>query len=429
MINGKRIPPSSRELSFGFVSTRFAGTDGVSLETQKWAEVLRERGSKTFFMAGQLDTAPAVSHLSPKSFFHHPDVLEINEALFTRKERTRAVSAAVQETKDEIRKDLEEFRRRFQFDVLIVQNSLSLPVNIPLGLALVEFIMEHDIPTIAHHHDFYWERRRFCSAAASDYLRVAFPPDYPRIQHVVINSIAGRQLSHRIGVNWTLIPNVLDFKTMPPGIDEYTADFREEIGVAEDALLVLQPTRIVPRKGIERAIEIVRQLGYAKAHLVIPHEAGDEGLAYQERVEEYARFMGVDLRLIADRIADERGTDENGRKLFTLWDVYPHADLVTYPSTYEGYGNAFVEAVYFRKPIVVNRYMIFEADIEPKDFDVITFSDFITPDVIKRTREVLEDRELAARMVEHNYMQGWHYLSHEMLAEQLDILLTNIYGA
>jgi glycosyltransferase involved in cell wall biosynthesis len=36
---------------------------------------------------------------------------------------------------------------------------------------------------------------------------------------------------------------------------------------------------------------------------------------------------------------------------------------VTYLSGYEGFGNAFIEAIYFKKPIIVNRYSIFVEDI------------------------------------------------------------------
>ena len=97
--------------------------------------------------------------------------------------------------------------------------------------------------------------------------------------------------------------------------------------------------------------------------------------------------MGVDLRMIADRVSEQRGVNESGKKLYTLWDVYPACDLVTYPSTYEGYGNAFVEAIYFRRPIVVNRYSIFEADIEPKGFDVIAFDHFITEQTLDDVRQ------------------------------------------
>jgi hypothetical protein len=41
--------------NIGFISTRFAGTDGVTLESGKWAEVLEVSGHKCFWLAGELD--------------------------------------------------------------------------------------------------------------------------------------------------------------------------------------------------------------------------------------------------------------------------------------------------------------------------------------------------------------------------------------
>jgi glycosyltransferase involved in cell wall biosynthesis len=410
--------------SFGFVSTRFAGTNGVSLEAGKWAEVLQDKGCPVFYMAGKLDTDPDVSHLAPKAFFLHEEILEVQHALFVEKRRTPHISRQVHAFKEELKDEIEQFQRRFGFDILAVHNALAIPLNIPLGLALAEFIVESGIPTIAHHYDFFWERLRFQSFAAVEYLSQAFPPIQPNIQHVVINSLAGEALGRRTGVSWLLLPNVMDFKVSPPGLDEYNRDFRREIGLDNDLLLILQPTRVVPRKGIEAAIELVRRLEDPKSCLVITHEAGDEGLIYRKRVEEYARLMGVDLRFISDRIAKNRGMDREGRKLYALWDVYPHADLVTYPSTYEGYGNAFVEAIYFRKPVVVNRYPVFVADIEPRGFDVITFDTFITEETVNEVRRLIRDPERRARMTETNYELGRRYLSYEVLEEKLEALLT-----
>ena len=79
---------------------------------------------------------------------------------------------------------------------------LTIPLNISLGLALAETIAETEIPTIAHHHDFYWERDRFSVNAVSDYLRMAFPPNLPNIRHVVINSDALEQMALRTGISF-----------------------------------------------------------------------------------------------------------------------------------------------------------------------------------------------------------------------------------
>jgi glycosyltransferase involved in cell wall biosynthesis len=418
-----------KDLSFGFVSTRFAGTDGVSLETEKWVDVLKSKGCRVYFMAGELDTDPAISHLVPKAFFQHPEILEIQHSLFIKKHRSRECTRKIHALKEELRDEIDRFYKRYQFDILVVQNALAIPVNIPLGLALTEFIIESGIPTVAHHHDFYWERQRFHSFAAMDYLKAAFPPDQPNIQHVVINSLAGMELARRTGASWTLVPNIMDFKILPQEIDDYNRDVRAKIGLDDDSFFILQPTRLVSRKGIESSIELISRLRREKCALVIPHEAGDEGLSYRKRVEEYAKFMGVDLRLIDDRIAKERRVGADGHKQYTLWDIYPHADFVSYPSIYEGYGNAFVEAIYFRKPILVNRYQIFEADIEPKGFQVVSFDGFITSETVQKVKDIMDDTQRLAEMAEVNYMLGWRYLSYEMLAEKFEALLSNIYGS
>ena len=49
----------------------------------------------------------------------------------------------------------------FDLELLVVENALAIPLNLPLGLALTELIAETGIPVIAHHHDLAWERQRF----------------------------------------------------------------------------------------------------------------------------------------------------------------------------------------------------------------------------------------------------------------------------
>ncbi len=87
-------------------------------------------------------------------------------------------------------------RTKFSLEALIIENALTIPINLPLGLALTEFIAETGYPVIAHHHDFYWERQRFMNNSVQDYLAAAFPPDLPSIRHVVINSVQANNSLH-----------------------------------------------------------------------------------------------------------------------------------------------------------------------------------------------------------------------------------------
>ena len=65
----------TRSLNIGFVSTRFAGTDGVSLESEKWAQVLEEFGHTCYWFAGVLDKEDGREMSVPEAFFNHPDNL------------------------------------------------------------------------------------------------------------------------------------------------------------------------------------------------------------------------------------------------------------------------------------------------------------------------------------------------------------------
>ena len=69
-----------------------------------------------------------------------------------------------------------EFIERFNLQILIVENALCIPMHIPLGVALTHFLAETNFPTIAHHHDFYWERNRFSVNSIGDILDMSFPP-------------------------------------------------------------------------------------------------------------------------------------------------------------------------------------------------------------------------------------------------------------
>ena len=433
-----------RNHNVGFISTRLAGTDGVSLETAKWADVFERVGFACYYFAGELDRPAECSYLLREAHFLHPDITEVSRNCFGTRIRGRFVTQKIHELKRKLKDHLYKFIEKFEIDLLVPENALTIPLNLPLGIALTEIISETGMPTIAHHHDFFWERQHFMTNAVWEYLNMAFPPHLPTIQHVVINSSADNQLSLRTGISPTIIPNVMDFENPPPmpgGIescgfdsqngveaaDDYASDVRQAFGVADDVLLILQPTRVVKRKGIEHAIELVHRLGM-KAKLVISHASGDEGHDYERRVREYSKLMKVDTYFVSSIINEERGLTESGRKIYKLEDVYPHADLVTYPSTFEGFGNAFLEAIYFCRPIVVNTYSIYEMDIKPKGFSVIEMDGYVSDETVRKTRKVLTDPELRRKMVKHNYETAQKYYSYSVLHNKLKNLISDCTG-
>jgi glycosyltransferase involved in cell wall biosynthesis len=413
----------------GFISTRFAGSDGVSLESSKWAEVLWSDQHVSFWYSGRNDRDPGCSYCVPEAYFGHPENLWINQRIWGQSKRNPSVSLRIRELADYLKRTLYRFVEHYQIDLLIPQNVLAIPMHVPLGIAVTEFLAETQMPAIAHHHDFYWERTRFSVGAVKDYLDMAFPANLPNLHHITINQAATEQLALRKGVTSSLMPNVFDFDH-PPVIDrdDYTADIRQEIGIRDDDILILQPTRIVPRKGIEHAIKLVGMLNDPRYKLVISHDAGDEGLEYKQRLQDLADQEGVDLRFFAARIGEIRQVDHAGNKIYTLWDIYKHADLMTYPSTYEGFGNALLEAIYFRVPVVINRYSIYVQDIEPKGFKLLEMDGFITPQLVEYVRRVIEDSAYKKKLVDHNYRVASQYYSYTTLRNLLRYHIAALTG-
>lgn len=414
--------------NIGFVSTRFAGTDGVSLESSKWADILQQSGHRCFWFAGTLDRHPDYSFHIPEAHFQNEQNIWINERVFGQKGRKQPVTQTIHDLRSHLKLKLHEFIKQFEIDLLIAENALTIPLHVPLGLALTETIAETQLPTIAHHHDFYWERVRFSVNAVSDYIQMAFPPNLNNIRHAVINSAAQEQLALRTGIASTIIPNVLDFENPPKRSKKRTEVFRQSIGLEPDDRMILQPTRLVQRKGIEFAIELVKELKNNKNKLVVSHEAGDEGLEYAEWLKEYACEHDVDLRLVSIRIADPWSGNGNNGNQYSLWDVYPYADFITYPSLYEGFGNAFLEAIYFKKPILINRYSTFVRDIEPLGFDLAVMDGFLSKKTVQRVVGILESSKRRKKMVGSNYAIAARHYSYSVLRNQLSAIMKSFFG-
>jgi glycosyltransferase involved in cell wall biosynthesis len=411
------------QMKIGFVSTRLAGTDGVSLETKKWAEVAQHLGHEIYYCAGQLEDDAPNPTLIPELHFRNSEAQAIGKMVFGHMEPPSGLLSRLEDMTAHLRKQLREWLGCTGIDVMVVQNALAIPMHVPLGLALAQVIKETGIPTIGHHHDFFWERQRFRLNCVPDLLLQTFPPNLPCIQHVAINSLAQRDLKFFRGLDATVVPNVFDYDTPAPGFDDYNGDFRTALGFSPYDWIFLQPTRVIPRKGIDISFELLRRLREPRARLVITHQAGDEGMAYYRQLLDRAEAMNVEVHYLAGFIEEQR-VIRDGRKAYTLWDVYPHADFVTYPTLYEGFGNALLEAIYFRKPVLVNRYSVYVADIAPLGFELVEVDGWISDESVAEVRRLLDDPDQRQMMVNKNYELARQHFSYHVLADALQSLLT-----
>ena len=139
----------------GFVATRISGTDGVSLEIGKWSEIFQRLGFDCRYIAGKSDRASEDTFLIEEADFQYPEIEQINRECFGRRLRSEATSKKLHELNTRIKKKIYEALRGFQIDMIIAQNSLTIPLNIPLGarflcLGVIWFVLQRRLVDSAH---------------------------------------------------------------------------------------------------------------------------------------------------------------------------------------------------------------------------------------------------------------------------------------
>jgi glycosyltransferase involved in cell wall biosynthesis len=410
-------------MRIGIVGTRLAGVDGVTFEAAKWETVLLGLGHEVRLCAGELDALRSNARLIPAMHFAHPPAARVTEAAFDPSSDPDAVRGEIERLAGQLIAPLRDWLAAHRLEALVIENAWAIPMHLPLGVALRRLVEETGIPTIGHHHDYWWERERFATSVVPEILDTTFPPDLPSVRHVSINSIAATQLRKRRQIESVVVPNVFDFdQPLPRHSRRVRNQMRRELGMGDTGLLVVQPTRVVPRKGIELAIELLGRLGDPDSVLLITSPAGDEGLEYLVQLERMAQRAGVRLQYAADRFEPDHEGIPIG-PAHTLGEAYAAADLITYPSLYEGFGNALIEAVFHGRPVVVNRYPVYVADIAPLGMELIEIDGAITDETVAAVQAVLTNPARQRRVARRNFEIAQRHLSYKLLRRRLRRLL------
>ena len=419
-------------MRIGIAIGRIGGIDGVGLETEKWIAVLERMGHEVLVLTGELEAPIRNASVLPEMAFSHPDCIrdQDDSFFFQEVEETELVErlergAAVIERG--IRRWLAEQRIEF----LITQNSTTLPCHLTMGMALFRVLEDTGIAALAHDHDFHWERGdRYATryAGVEDIIERCFPPDLPNLRHAVINTYCRDSLRRELGMESVVVPNVMDFGSPFARRDDFNRELPDALGFGSDDTLLFQITRIVRRKGIETAIELVHRLDDPTVRLVITGTSRDDwNEEYTNELRAQVADLGIgDSVLFAGkRFGAVRASTADGGLVFSLEDAYAHATACTYFSRYEGFGNAFVEAALARRPIFVNNYKpVYWPDIGSKGFQTVQIEDNeLTDAAVAAIRSILSDPKARREIGEHNFALGRRYFCFDILEELLDDLL------
>ncbi|MFI5046093.1 MAG: glycosyltransferase [Acidimicrobiia bacterium] len=289
------------------ISYRLGGDDGVAVEARKWEWAMRTLGFSVRRVAGELDDGvrPDDAWLPFLAIDPPPGAVSDPGSLAS------AIAGA---------------------ELVVVENLCSLPLNPDAAELAARVLQEHDGAVVFHHHDLPWQRAGLTS-----------PPDIPprraRSLHVTINDHSRDELRHR-GFDAITIRNAFELDPARGDRDATRAAF----GFDTDDLVLLQPTRAIPRKNVPGAIAFAAELA---------------ALAPDTRVRLWVTGPPEDgYDDVFTRLVRESPVPTHVGRASSVADAYAAADLVVFPSTWEGFGNPVIESIAHRRPIAVGDYPV-----------------------------------------------------------------------
>lgn len=425
-------------MRIGVIIGRIGDVDGAALETEKWIKILQDMGHDIFILSGRFKRSIVGEEnetlIRSLSFFSPECEWEQNRAYFFPPDEPSELLDHLNEASDGLAIRMFKWVMQNKLDVVVSENASALPAHLAMGMAIKKLVETTGIRVVCHDHDFSWERGdRYYSPfpEVQKIIKETFPLQISYAKHAVINTNAKKYLKDKYNVNSVVVPNVMDFNQPYGEKDEYNKDLLKSIGLQKDDIPLFQITRIVKRKGIETALELIDRLDDKRVKLIITGSAADDNrLGYYKELIEIINERNLSQRVIfADhRIFNFRGKTANDEKIYSLSDAYANATASTYFSQYEGFGNAFIESILAKTPIFVNNYKpVYWPDIGSKGFKTVMIEDSkLTNKAIAEIDLIIHDKKLQKEISEYNYNLGKLLFSYEVLKEKLEVLFEKI---
>ncbi len=214
----------------------------------------------------------------------------------------------------------------------------------------------------------------------------------------------------------------------------------------DETVILLQHTRVVPRKNIELAIDFAFELEqrFTKDNkkrciaILVSGHSGDEQVDYKNYLKEYyaeqcKKFPNSSVVFIfgENSILSHRDIIVD-KKFYRFKDipsiVAAYGGIGTYFSEVEGYGNNLLEMMSMGLPVVINKYDIYRTDIEHLGFELPSIENKkLTNNIIEQAYTLLTNYTERNRVIEHNLQVLEDNLHHRVMANKLNPLIERMF--
>ncbi|WP_347840888.1 hypothetical protein [uncultured Draconibacterium sp.] len=475
------------ELHIGIIHSLIGKNDGVSIVIDQSVEAMSQHLNinigNFFFLAAH--SSPRFNAQTNDVFWHKSEAHKSILNNFNNPD-AEGLDEMIHENALYAKQVIKDWVEENDIDLIIAHNT-SHPYNFITAVGLGYYIEELRAEGIiwpklmVWWHDSYFERAIFAhpNKVIQKYLKYL-----PGVTYV--NSIAfinkqqidlGKRLFEEhnstklekfFKLRTTVVPNTTEIpwkwehlptetnELLCPEQDNYNDSFMKDIGLEkqvesrgftmDDTVILLQHTRVVPRKKIELAIDLAFELekkfrsnrkNKCLAVIVSGH-SGDEQNQYLNNL--YTHYTEL----------CKANPDSNVVLIFGEHNILSHRDIIvdkkfykfaevpsivaahggigTYFSDVEGFGNNLLEMMSFALPAVINKYDVYKEEIEHYGFDLPAIDGGgITPDLVDAAYQLLTDIPYRNTIVKHNLQVLKEKLDHKIIAEKLEPIIKSMY--
>ncbi len=475
-----------KHLRIGIIHSLIGKNDGVSIVIDQTVNAMvKDMGielGSIFFLAAH--SSPRFNAETNDVFWHKNEIHKTIIETFSH-EAPDGLEDEIKEKAFYARDVIKAWVKKNQIDLIIAHNT-SHPYNFitAVGLGMfIEDLRERGIiwpKQMVWWHDSYFERPIFAepNPVVKKYLKYLPGTHVDGIAYInKLQSAIGLKYleTHKAGKaeaftekRTVVVPNTSDIPwdwqknywedeiMIAPPQDNYNDSFLEDVGLIDeiadrgfdliDTKILLQHTRIVPRKSIERAIDLAFLLekkfkanGKKKCIvLLVSGHSGDEQVQYKSYLMEYYDNLckenpdqNVVLLFGEDCILSHRDIIVD-KKYYNFAEVPSiiagHGGIGTYFSEIEGFGNNLLEMISAGMPVVINEYEVYKDEIAHLGFELPSIDNCVmTDEMVESAYSLLTNLHYRNKVVKKNLEVLSEKLDHKIIADKLEPLIRNMF--
>ena len=297
--------------------------------------------------SGSQFTEDFAIEINPLLSSRHPEILKLQQDPTENYELIREMSGTILKyLKDSLQ----------NFHILIAHNVLSMHYNLPLTLALHRLASTKTIKVVNWNHDSPYFYKNY-SKDFEEKPWLILKKYNPNISYITISPSRAKEFQslYKTKKEITVIPNGIG-PVRVFSLGKTAMRLIKENNLFTAGLLMIQPSRLHPRKNVELSVEVLRAFRDKgiQAKLILagaydPHERKTSH--YYNKLKDLAESLQVQEHFII--LADY--VFESGEKMLVDWatirDLYQISDLLFMPSKQEGFGIPLLEAGMLKLPI------------------------------------------------------------------------------